>query len=443
MNINEIQKINIKQKLLEQDLLSQLFADLQKVPRVMARLSDKDILYFKPTFNILVDCYKNNKEPLVEIQSKKIDASEILRYFSGRPIEDICREIKILTNLRNTTQLLEKSVKEINENNLDEFLTNLQRELVSTNATLGTEKSTADAVIAEYKELQGFYKERFKSGQKLIGLSTGYSKLDDIIDGLRSGHLWVLGGYTNMGKTASSLNISSAVINQGKRVVYYSLEMTKTDILSRLLGIMTNQSGLAIMKGFEHNEKAVRDAMEKISKSKMSVYNEKSELSAILSSMLEEHLSKPVNLFVVDFLQLINVKGAKSEYETVSTAILELQQTAKKMGVPILVLSQISNEGARYNNEMVMSFKGSGSIASASDLAIEIGIAEMDKSSWKIKMQNNEPIAMVWNIRKNRHGRVGSVYVEFTGKTGVFRQMNEDEKEIARTGIDIRADDDN
>jgi replicative DNA helicase len=436
MNIEQLKKINTKQRLLEQDLISQLFSNLSKTPKVMARLSDKDINYYKTEYNLFIDCYKNNKDPIVEVTAREINLSDVVKYFTGRPIEDICNEIKLLNNLKATVGLLESSIKNLNEDGLDEFISELQRKLVATNSSIGTEKSTADSVIAEYRELQEFYKERFKAGNKLIGLSTGYSKLDEIIDGLRKGHLWVLGGYTNMGKTAGSLNIASAVIKQGRRVVYYSLEMTKTDILSRLLGIMTNQSGLTILKGFEHNQESVAEAVKEISDSGMSIYNEKSELSLILSSMLEEHLTKPVDLFVIDFLQLINVKGAKSEYETVSTAILELQQTAKKMGVPIIVLSQISNEGARYNNDNVMSFKGSGSIASASDLAIEINVAEIDKDKWKIKMQQNEPIRMAWNVRKNRHGRVGCVYVEFTGRTGVFRQLTDSETIVAQTGIE-------
>ena len=420
MNTDQVKKINAKQKLLEQDLISQLFADLSKTPKVLARLSENDLQYYKKEFLLFTDCYKNAKDPIVEITSKEINLSEVIKFWTGRPIEDICREIKLLNNLKETTHLLETSIKQIGEDNLDEFVAELQRKLVATNASAGLEISTAESVIASYKELQAYYKERFKLGDGIIGLSTGYQKLDEIIDGLRNGHLWVIGGYTNMGKTACALNIVGNIIKQNKRVVFYSLEMTKTDILSRLLGIMTKQSGLAILKGNKHNEEQVNWAMGQIQESKFSVYNEKSELAIIESSMLEEHLTNKVDLFVIDFLQLINVKGTKSEYEAISTAILELQKTAQKLKVPIIVLSQISNEGARYNNDTVMSFKGSGSIASAADLAIEINIGEENKDEWKAKMHRGEPVTMKWNIRKNRHGRVGSLDMSFDGKTGVF-----------------------
>jgi replicative DNA helicase len=357
----------------------------------------------------------------VALKDKNIELGDVLTHWTGRPLEYVCRDIKSLNNFRKTYSVLETSLKEIKDADLDEFIPDLQRKLVSANAGQGFESSSADSIISEYKELQAYYKERFASGQKIIGVSTGYDKLDEIIDGLRQGHLWVIGGYTNMGKTATSLNIASNVIKQGKRVVYYSLEMSKTDILSRLLGIMTKESGLAILKGSKYDFGAVAGCMELISKSESSIYNEKTELSAIEGSMLEENLNRPVDLFIVDFLQLITLKGAKSEYESVSTAILELQQTAKKLKVPIIVLSQVSNEGAKYNNEVVMSFKGSGSIAAAADLAIEINIGETDKELWKIKMHKGEPVKMLWNVRKNRHGKVGSLEMAFDGRTGVFK----------------------
>jgi len=416
-----IQNLSIQTRALEKDLVAQIFNDLSKVPKVMARLSENDLMYYQRLFQVVVDCYKNNLDPLIEITVKKIEIGDLLLGWTGRDVEYICRDIKSLNNFRKTYSVLESSLKKIEDKPLDEFISNLQRDLVASNASQGFESSSADSVIAEYRELQKFYIDKFKSGQGMIGISTGYSKLDEIIDGLRHGHLWVIGGYTNMGKTACSLNIAASVVNQGKRVVYYSLEMSKTDILSRLLGIMTEQSGLSILKGFKHNEQAVQQAMSKLSSSGSSFYNEKTELAVIESSMLEENLNKPVDLFVVDFLQLITLKGGKSEYETVSTAILELQQTAKKLNVPIMVLSQVSNEGARYNNEVVMSFKGSGSIAAAADLAIEINIGETDKELWKIKMHQGEPVKMLWNVRKNRHGKVGSLKMLFDGRTGIFK----------------------
>ena len=136
--------------------------------------------------------------------------------------------------------------------------------------------------------------------------------------------------------------------------------------------------------------------------------------------MLEEQTNSKIDLFVIDFIQLITVKNAKSEYETITTAILELQKAAKKFKTPIIVLSQISNEGARGESP-IMTFKGSGAIAAAADLAIEIKSDEIDKESFKEKLKLGEDIRMKWDVRKNRHGRVGTIQMYFNGRTGIFR----------------------
>lgn len=272
--------------------------------------------------------------------------------------------------------------------------------------------------------IEDFQKEREeylkKPAGSIIGISTGYEKLDNIIDGLRPEHLWVIGGYTNMGKTFATLNIVANLIAQKKRVVIYSLEMSKNDVISRLLGIMTEQNGLAIMKGTQKNpiEKAVQSLVD----SHLSIITNKSEVSDITFSMFEENIKSPVDLFVVDFIQLVTLKNSKSEYETTTESILKMQQTAKKLKKPIMVVSQISNDGAKNQSDVVMSFKGSGAIAAAADLAIEIVHDEEDARVFKEKIQAGEKVSMKWRVMKNRHGRVGYQEMEFMGQTGIFTE---------------------
>jgi replicative DNA helicase len=85
-----------------------------------------------------------------------------------------------------------------------------------------------------------------------------------------------------------------------------------------------------------------------------------------------------------------------------------------------MLLSQISNEGAKFATEGVMSFKGSGALGAAADLAIEISAGEDDKKEWRLKLYRGEPVLMKWAIQKNRHGRVGTIMMNFLGKTGKF-----------------------
>jgi len=415
----KIQEINKKSELCELELLSVVFADINLIPKVLTILDEEDFYNQKRIFELLVDCYKQNKNPVSEFVAKKISISNLLNY-SIRDIKIICLELKTISNSRKVLSLLEKATQEIDPDNIQDYTAELQKQIILTATSKTNELSSILSIIQDYEEKRNFYKEKFKNGGGIIGIPTGYEKLDETIDGIRPEHLWIIGGYTNSGKTAASLNIVANLIRQNKKIVFYSLEMSKTDILSRLLGIMTEQSGVTILKGFPHDEIKVENAMNKIKNSDIAIYNEKYDIADIYMSILEESLKNKIDLVVVDFLQLITAKGTKSEYETITSVILELQQVAKKTKIPIIVLSQISNEGARNSHDVVMSFKGSGTIASAADLAIEICIGEEDKNEWRRKMNEGEPVVMKWNIRKNRHGKVGYIDMEFNGRTGIF-----------------------
>jgi len=282
------------------------------------------------------------------------------------------------------------------------------------------EKSNIADLLVDFFALQEHYKDRFKNGPGLIGITTGYEKLDSIIDGFRPEHLWVLGGYTNTGKTAASLNFVSNLIKNKKRVLYFSLEMSKTDIIARLFGIMTNQSGLTILKGYQHDSDIVLEASKLMIESSLSIFNEVSKLDQMEALITQECSKSEVSLVVIDFLQLVKVKDVTSIYDRVTEAIQTFQILAKKTKVTFLVLSQVSNDGARNGGSEIMSFKGSGDIAAAADLAIEIKNGEASTADLKQKLAEGKTVEMMWDIRKNRHGRIGSIDMEFNGKTGVF-----------------------
>lgn len=282
-------------------------------------------------------------------------------------------------------------------------------------------EETLDDVIRDFRAHQEMYLEKFRSGQEYIGIPTGYEKIDKAIDGIRPSHLWIVGAYTGVGKTFAALNIVASLINQGKRVVFYSLEMTKIEIIERLLGIMTEQNGATILKNFPHDREKVDEALKKIAASQFVVYeNEFRDISEIRFSMMGENIKKPVDVFFVDYLQLVDVKGARSEYERGTQASYEFQAAAKRVKVPIILLSQINNDSARSEESAVMGFKGTGAIATIANFAIELRLSEDDKEAYRAKQERGDPICINWVIKKNRHGRTGKVGMLFDGKTGRF-----------------------
>ena len=427
--MEQLKKINDRSRALEIELLSKLLLDESKIIPASTLVKGDEFYYFRKEFETMIDCAINNKNFIIEFQEQNLSIAKFSEILTLRDINSICKEIREANNARKVYAILEQSLKEIPTIDIYEFVSDFQKRITVGIEKFDFEKTDIGSILEEYKKKQEFYINKFKNGNGIIGLSTGYSNLDEVIDGLREEHLWVIGGYTNTGKTASALNITAQLVKDKKRVAYFSFEMGQTDILARLIGIMSEESGISILKGFGKNKNKTEEAMEMIKQSNFSIHSFKSEISELLFTMLEENLKQKIDLFVVDFIQLITVKGAKSEYETITTAILELQKAAKRFKAPIIVLSQISNEGAKGDSP-IMTFKGSGAIAAAADLAIEIKSDETDRETLKEKLKSGADVKMKWDIRKNRHGRVGTINMYFNGRTGIFRLPTAKDGEI-------------
>lgn len=300
------------------------------------------------------------------------------------------------------------------------ILAELQRDLIFKSSK---KIENIQQTIKKLEERTVEYKYKKAKGIDLLGISCGYKKIDRVIDGLRQGHFWVLGGYSNLGKTTLALNMVADLIKQGKRVVYYSLEMTDVDILSRLLGIMCEENGISIVKGYTKNEEKLAEVKKQIIDSGFLVKTGLAELSEMMMSMYRENATTPVDLFIVDYIQNLKVKGAKNEYETATTTAVELQLNAQRLNIPILSLSQVSNEGAKNGDtQLVASFKGSGAINASADFAMEIKIGEKNNEERIEKIRRGEKVNMKLVVVKNRHGAVGYVDLVFDGMTGIFEE---------------------
>jgi replicative DNA helicase len=408
-----------RSKILEKELIGRIIGDTKYIVRSSTLITTDDFYHYGKVFSIVLKNHIENKNIHTELRQEGILISEFIED-SFRPIEHICRDLKDVSNAIRIQSTLMQALENITYNEVDSYVADVQRDIMNSVKSSEKESTSMSVIAEEWKNLRNSYIQKIKDGNPLIGVSCGYSKIDSIIDGLRPGHLWIMGGYTSMGKTFASLNIVANLIKQGKRVVYYSIEMTAADIVSRIIGIMTEQNGKKLIKGYGDQTKA-EAAIQELVKSNLSIHTTKSGLSEIKFSMLEENMTQPVDMFCVDYMQLVQVKGM-TEYAATTACAIEFQQMAKQLKVPTMLLSQVSNDGAKMGSDVVMSFKGSGAIAAAADLAIEITVGEDDTTEWKAKLQKGEPVKMKWNIRKNRHGAVGFVEMLFVGNTGTFTQ---------------------
>lgn len=277
-------------------------------------------------------------------------------------------------------------------------------------------------VVKLFKAEQELFEENRINGKELIGYSTGYKKLDELADGLRPEHLWIVGGYTSAGKTFWSLNIVANLLKQGVPVAFYSLEMSKIDVFGRIIGILSGVNSRKILKGFLTTEEKqkVDEAKLLVQKSGLRVHSEKNNLQEIIMSMNMEMITKKSEVFVLDYAQLITTTDS-SEYDTMRRLATELQSFCRKKKVPVILLSQVSNENAKSPESNIIGFKGSGALGASADVAIEL-IPNDDKDTRARKIVSGEPISVKLCVKKNRHGKIRNIVNSFAGINGVFSE---------------------
>lgn len=285
------------------------------------------------------------------------------------------------------------------------------------------ERTDISEVIEEFDETQEMFKDRLLSGSReYIGIPCGISKIDGIIDGIRPGHIWAIAGYTSTGKTQFLLNMINSIMTTSG-VAMFSLEMSKVDIIARLLSIETGLGASKILRhefseAWEVEEYQV--AKKRLINSNFRIYSKTNNLDDIIVSMMREIVTNKTKVFAIDYIQLVRTRSS-NEYEQISEAAQRLQNFARENNVSIIILSQVSNEHAKEQNKEVMGFKGGGTLPASADLAIEL-VNDDKREEREQKLQDKTPFNVSAMVKKNRHGRTGVINLYFSPWNGKFSE---------------------
>ena len=178
------------------------------------------------------------------------------------------------------------------------------KEILGISAQTNTESHAVGEILNEYEALQVKYAEAAEHGKTILGDTTGFGQLDEMTQGFREHHIWIIGGYTSVGKTYFSLNLVRWLLEQNKRIVFYSLEMSKVDIISRLMAIMTEMPPQYILRGMMTQEEKFKYDICKafLAQCDLTIYSEMHDLDQIKLSMIEESMRKPVGAYFLDYV---------------------------------------------------------------------------------------------------------------------------------------------
>ena len=380
---------------------------------------------------------------IVEMYRKKVPINVI-------SVNDFLKETGCLEKIGGTKVLLELLNQIPNLVYLEEYIQLIQDKFLRRSLiNLGYEAINSAYItnIPLEKTLTDFEKKSFKLTNELIeekrlttaelfstvflelkqkalkpdlpGLASGFYDLDSLTQGFQKSDLIILAGRPSMGKTAFVLNITENILKNYKLpIIFFSLEMSKEQLIYRLLSNETgiSQTRLKLGNLYKEDWNKLKKSIQLYSKLPFFINDEPNITIYDLRSKIKKIIFEQTNigLIVIDYLQLLLNSKIKPEnrVQELSQITRSLKAIAKEFQTPIIALSQLSrNVENRINKRPILSdLRESGSIEQDADLVLML-YRENYYNSTTEKFEKLAPAELI--IAKHRNGPLGVVKLSF------------------------------
>ena len=288
--------------------------------------------------------------------------------------------------------------------------------------------------IAQHKIKPAFYDVReiavealdiierlHERGEHVTGIPTGFEKLDYMTTGLQPSDLVIVAARPGLGKTSFCLDVAvHAALEAGKRVAIFSLEMTKEQLVLRMLSAKAKVDFSRIRGGFVSADDIGRLVAAAEEFSKAAIYIDDTPAIGILELRAKARRlrrEKGLDLVVVDYLQLVRgSRRAETREREIADISASLKALAKELEVPVVAVSQLSRQPeARTDKRPQLSdLRESGALEQDADVVLFIH----REDAYRKKGEEKDGVAEII-IGKQRNGPTGVVKLAFLERRGV------------------------
>ncbi|MFZ5952727.1 MAG: replicative DNA helicase [Candidatus Rifleibacteriota bacterium] len=384
----------------------------------------------KNIFQALVDLYKNQKPcDLITLQ-EELRSKEKLSEVGG--VTYLSQLLNVVPTSRNAEHYA-RIVKE----------KSMLRRLISLSGDLSTSaydpQSQAELLIdeAEKKILQlskfkvtkpyhrlkdlvgptfNYLEQLYANKQPVTGVPSGFTKLDEMTAGFQKSDLIILAARPSMGKTAFCLNIAHYAAHQARvPVMLFSLEMSHTQLVTRLLCSEARIDGSKVRRGYLGDEdwgKLMLTAGHLQETPLLIDDTANASLLEIRSKARRAYAQDKIGMIIIDYLQLISWSGnekPESRQQEVSAISRSLKGLARELNIPVICLSQLSRAVESRNDKrpMLSDLRESGAIEQDADV-----VMFLYRDHYYTKKEESRGKGEVI-IAKQRNGPVGSAELAF------------------------------
>jgi len=422
----------------ERSVLGTMLVDPDSIPTVLEYLSEEDFYLeeHRLLFSLIVKLWQEHGSKWDEvvlrdyIRKRGLEEKLPLQWIIGiseeaapvSTLETACKIVKEKAGLRAILEMSMELIREVKE--VQDF--NTLVELAQSKIFEISEK----VAFTHYHHIKDVVREvvemidRFRKTERLVtGVSTGFTELDMMTTGFHPSDLVVLAARPGMGKTSFMLTVAYHVAaREEKPVAIFSLEMSKEQLVMRLLSSIAEVHLQKLRSGFitdQEREKILSAALEL---SKVEIYIDDSpsltttELRVKARKLKKE---KDIGLVVVDYLQMLRSPTRKpSRQEEVAEISRSLKALAKELSIPVLALAQLSRQVEHRSDKrpQLADLRESGQIEQDADLIIFLHRPEYYK---KNPSPEEKGIAEII-VAKQRQGPTGIIKVAFIKEFAKF-----------------------
>ena len=338
---------------------------------------------------------------LAELANKVPTAAHVEHY--GRIVKDAATKRSLMAAASKLVDLsMDEGLK------AEELLDKAESEVFSITQS-STKKSfvrVRDALAESFDRLD----ELHKTVGGLRGIPTGFSDLDNMTAGLQRSNLVILAARPGMGKSSFALNITQEIaVKYKKPVGYFSLEMSKEELVDRLLVSQADIDAWKLKTGklSEEDFTKLSNAMGQLAEAPIFI-DDTPGLSILEMRTKARRLQvdNGVEMIVVDYLQLARSRNLENRVQEVAEISQGLKNMARELKVPVIGVSQLSRavEQRGEKKPQLADLRESGSIEQDADIVMFL---------WR--EDDEKPENMRLEISKHRNGALGHIDLFFRG----------------------------
>ncbi len=270
----------------------------------------------------------------------------------------------------------------------------------------------------------------YEKKELITGIPSGFKELDKMTAGFQPSDLVIVAGRPSMGKTAFCLNVAQyAAIERKTPIAIFSLEMSKEQLVLRMLCSQSQVEGTRLRTGFLHESDWTKLTLAAGTLYEAPIFIDDTAALSVLELRAKARRLKAdhrLGLLVIDYLQLMKGRArVESRQQEISEISRSLKALAKELNIPIIAVSQLSRktEERTGNRPQLSDLRESGAIEQDADVILFLFREEV----YNRQEENQGKAELI--IGKQRNGPIGKVDLAFIDRFTTFKDLYKGETE--------------